>query len=86
MLRSAAASNRWITAVSGSIFSKEIPYLVYLPHVVTVTELMEEYGIALDKAFRARCSAKEALDEAAARYEKTVERQKAIEARAKRLK
>ena len=68
------------------IFSKEIPYLVYLPHVVTVTELMEEYGIALDKAFRARCSAKEALDEAAARYGKTVKRQKAIEARVKKLK
>jgi len=67
-------------------FSKEIPYLVYLPHVITVSELQEEYGIALDKAFRGRCSAQEALDEAAARYKKTVERQKKIDRKSKRKK
>ena len=57
-------------------FAKQIPDLVYFPPVPTVTEVMEAYGYAIDKAIRGRCSAKEALDQAAEEYNKTLERQK----------
>ncbi len=58
------------------IFSKQIPYLIYFPPVQTVTEVMESYGYAIDKAIRGRCSAKKALDQAAEEYNKTLARQK----------
>jgi len=53
--------------------------------VITVSELWEEYSIALDKAFRGRCSAKEALDAATKRYEKTVKRQKETDRKSKKF-
>ncbi len=69
-------SDRFRNMEAQYIFSQQIPYLVYLPPVPTVTELWAEYAYALDKAFRARCTAKEALDDATQKYNETLDRQK----------
>ncbi len=64
-------------------FSKQIPYADYLPLITTSPELISEFGIALEKSFRGRSSAKEAMDIATERYNLTIARQKEMKTSAK---
>jgi len=57
-------------------FSKQIPYAKYSPIIRSIFELWYEYDFAVEKTMRGRCGAKEALDEAVKKYNKTLERQK----------
>jgi ABC-type sugar transport system permease subunit/ABC-type glycerol-3-phosphate transport system substrate-binding protein len=77
------ANDKFKKLKAQNIFSKQIPHLAYLPLISTEPELMSEFGIALEKSFRGRCSAKEALDIAADRYKLTLDRQKEMKASAK---
>jgi len=56
-------------------FSKQIPYAKYSPILRSIFELWYEFDFAVEKTMRGRCDAKEALDEAAEKYNKTLERQ-----------
>jgi len=65
------------------IFSKQIPYADYLPLISTSPELISEFGVALEKSFRGRSSAKDAMDIATERYNLTIARQKEMKSSAK---
>jgi multiple sugar transport system substrate-binding protein len=59
-------------------FSRQIPYLSYLPQVTFVFEFQSEFNRAVESVLRGRRSAQDALDEATANINRVIEREKGV--------
>ncbi len=64
-------------------FSRQIPYVVYLPQVPFVFEFEGEFDIAVEKALRGSAPAREVLEEATRNVNETVDRWRSMTAGAK---
>jgi multiple sugar transport system substrate-binding protein len=64
-------------------FSRQIPYVVYLPQVPFIFEFEAEFDLAVEKALRGSASAREALEEATRNVNETLDRRRAMLAGAK---
>ncbi|MBI1332282.1 MAG: extracellular solute-binding protein [Armatimonadetes bacterium] len=67
-------------------FSKQIPYMKYMPRITTLFEMGVEINLAVEKVIRGRTTAKEALDIANANSQKAMDRDEATERRARELR
>ena len=64
-------------------FSKQVPYMMYMPRITTLFEMGIEINLAVEKVIRGRATAKEALDIANVNAQKAMDRDEATMKQAK---